>query len=271
MARKYPGIVIRDDWAALMVRLTPEQAGELIQGLCQYKLGQEVKTPSEDLLGATLEAWIPRLQADLDEYDARCAQNAENARRRWDREATASEPMQTDETTDENSMQTHATVYDGMQTDASITKVTNITNITELTSVEESNKSESESVVLSLAPAREAISLDRWAELFEKIWEIYPRHEKKERARQEWLVLTPSWELYQAIWKSVIEHSFTEEWRRSNGRYVLLFSRFLREKLWEEKVIVPDHLMPEYIKTSLLPPEDDVMPEWEAIMAADTG
>ena len=268
MPKKYPGIVIRDDWAALMVRLTPEQAGELIQGLCQYKLGQEVKTPSEELLGATLEAWIPRLQADLDEYDARCAQNAENARRRWERAAAASEPIQTDETTDENRMQTNATVYDGMQTNASITKVT---NITELTSVEESNKSESESVVLSLAPAREGLSLDRWAELFEKIWKIYPRHEKKERARQEWLVLTPSSELYQAIWKSVVEHSFTEEWRRSNGRYVLLFSRFLREKLWEEKVIVPDHLMPEYIKTSLLPPEDDVMPEWEAIMAAETG
>lgn len=267
MPKKYPGIVIRDDWAALMVRLSPEQAGELIQGLCQYKLGLEVKTPSEDLLGATLEAWIPRLQADLDEYDARCAQNAENARRRWERTAAASEPMQTDETTDRNSMQTHASVCDGMQTDASITKVT---NITELTNVED-YKSESESVVLSLAPAREAISLDRWAELFEKIWKIYPRHEKKERARQEWLVLTPSRELYQAIWKSVVEHSFTEEWRRSNGRYVLLFSRFLREKLWEEKVIVPDHLMPEYIKTSLLPPEDDVMSEWEAIMAAETG
>lgn len=271
MPKKYPGIVIRDDWAALMVRLTPEQAGELIQGLCQYKLGQEVKTPSEDLLGATLEAWIPRLQADLDEYDARCAQNAENARRRWERNAAASEPMQTDETTDENSMQTHASVCDGMQTDASITKVTNITNITELTSVEESNKSESESVVLSLAPAREGLSLDRWSELFEKLWEIYPRHEGKERARKEWLMLTPSWELYQAIWKSVVEHSFTEEWRRSNGRFVLMLSRFLREKRWEEKVTVPEHLMPEYIKTSLLPPEDDVMPEWEAIMATETG
>lgn len=268
MAKKYPGIVIRDDWAALMVRLTPEQAGELIQGLCQYKLGQEVRRPSEDLLDATLEAWIPRLQADLDEYDARCAQNAENARRRWQRDASASEPMPTDETNPENGMQTDTTACDGMQTNASITKVT---NITELTSVEESNKSESESVVLSLAPAREAISLDRWAELFEKIWEIYPRHEKKERARQEWLVLTPSWELYQAIWKSVVSHTFTEEWRRSNGRYILLFSRFLREKLWEEPVVVPDHLMPEYIKTSLLPPEDDVMPEWEAIMAAETG
>lgn len=266
MPKKYPGIVIRDDWAALMVRLTPEQAGELIQGLCQYKLGQEVKRPSEDLLDATLEAWIPRLQADLDEYDARCAQNAENARRRWQRDAAASEPMPTDETNPENGMQTDAPVCDGMQTDASITKVT---NITELTSVEESNKSESESVVLSLTPAREAISLDRWAELFEKIWEIYPRHEKKERARQEWLVLTPSWELYQAIWKSVVMHTFTEEWRRSNGRYILLFSRFLREKLWEEAVVVPDHLMPEYIKTSLLPPEDDVMPEWEAILAAE--
>lgn len=271
MPKKYPGIVIRDDWAALMVRLTPEQAGELIQGLCQYKLGQEVKTPSEELLGATLEAWIPRLQADLDEYDARCAQNAENARRRWERNAAASEPMQTDETTDENDMQTHTTACGGMQTDASITKVTNITNITELTSVEESNKSESESVVLSLAPAREGLSLDRWAELFEKLWEIYPRHEGKERARKEWLMLTPSWELYQAIWKSVVEHSFTEEWRRSNGRYVLMLSRFLREKRWEEKVTVPEHLMPEYIKTSLLPPEDDVMPEWEAIMATETG
>lgn len=271
MPKKYPGIVIRDDWAALMVRLTPEQAGELIQGLCQYKLGQEVKTPSEDLLGATLEAWIPRLQADLDEYDARCAQNAENARRRWERNAAASEPMQTDETTDENSMQTHASACDGMQTDASITKVTNITNITELTSVEESNKSESESVVLSLAPAREGLSLDQWSELFENLWEIYPRHEGKERARKEWLMLTPSWELYQAIWKSVVEHSFTEEWRRSNGRFVLMLSRFLREKRWEEKVTVPEHLMPEYIKTSLLPPEDDVMPEWEAIMATETG
>lgn len=271
MPKKYPGIVIRDDWAALMVRLTPEQAGELIQGLCQYKLGQEVKTPSEDLLGATLEAWIPRLQADLDEYDARCAQNAENARRRWERAAAASDPMQTDETTDENDMQTHTTACDGMQTDASITKVTNITNITELTSVEESNKSESESVVLSLAPAREGLSLDRWSELFEKLWEIYPRHEGKERARKEWLMLTPSWELYQAIWKSVVEHSFTEEWRRSNGRFVLMLSRFLREKRWEEKVTVPEHLMPEYIKTSLLPPEDDVMPEWEAIMATETG
>lgn len=269
MARKYPGIVIRDDWAALMVRLTPEQAGELIQGLCQYKLGQEVKTPSEDLLGATLEAWIPRLQADLDEYDARCAQNAENARRRWEREATASEPMPTDETTDENCMQTHATVYDGMQTNASITKVT---NITELTSVEEqSNKRERESIVLSIPPAREGISLDRWAELFEEIWKIYPRREKKERARQQWLVLTPSWELYQAIWKSVIEHSFTEEWRKKDGQFVVLFSRFLREKLWEENVTIPEHLMPEYIKVKLLPPEDDVMPEWEAIMAADTG
>ena len=267
MPKKYPGIVIRDDWAALMVRLTPEQAGELIQGLCQYKLGQEVKTPSEELLGATLEAWIPRLQADLDEYDARCAQNAENARRRWERNAAASEPMQTDETTDENSMQTHATVCDGMQTNASITKVTNITELTR----EESNKSESESVVLSLAPAREGLSLDRWSELFEKLWEIYPRHEGKERARKEWLMLTPSWELYQAIWKSVVEHSFTEEWRRSNGRYVLMLSRFLREKRWEEKVTVPEHLMPEYIKTSLLPPEDDVMPEWEAIMATETG
>ena len=271
MAKKYPGMVIRDDWAALMVRLSPEQAGELIQGLCQYKLGQGVKKPTEDLLAATLEAWIQRLQADLDAYEDRCRQNAENARRRWERDATASAPMPTDETNPENGMQTDAPACDGMQTDASITKVTNITNITELTSVEESNKSESESVVLSLAPAREAISLDHWAELFEKIWEIYPRHEKKERARQEWLVLTPSWELYQAIWKSVVSHTFTEEWRRSNGRYILLFSRFLREKLWEEPVVVPDHLMPEYIKTSLLPPEDDVMPEWEAIMAAETG
>ena len=68
-----------------------------------------------------------------------------------------------------------------------------------------------------------------------------------------------------------MQHSFTEEWRRKDGRYVVLLSRFLREKLWEEKVTVPDHLLPEYIKVSLLPPEDDVMPEWEAIMAADTG
>lgn len=266
MAKKYPGMVIRDDWAALMVRLSPEQAGELIQGLCQYKLGQEVKRPTEDLLGATLEAWIQRLQADLDAYEDRCRQNAENARRRWERDATASAPIQADETT-ENSMQPNANACEGMQMDANITKVTNITELTR----EESNKSESESAVLSLAPAREALTLDSWSELFEKLWEIYPRHEGKERARKEWLMLTPSWELYQAIWKSVVEHSFTEEWRRSNGRYVLMLSRFLREKRWEEKVTVPDHLLPEYIKVSLLPPEDDVMPEWEAIMAADTG
>lgn len=103
MAKKYPGMVIRDDWAALMVRLSPEQAGELIQGLCQYKLGQGVKKPTEDLLAATLEAWIQRLQADLDAYEDRCRQNAENARRRWERDATASAPIQVDETT-ENSM-----------------------------------------------------------------------------------------------------------------------------------------------------------------------
>lgn len=271
MARKYSGIVIRDDWAALMVRLSPEQAGELIQGLCQYKLGQDVKTPSEDLLGATLESWIQRLQADLDAYDARCAQNAENARRRWEREAAASEPMQTDETTDENSMQTHATVYNGMQTDANITKVTNITELTNLEEESYTRERERENSLLSIPGARKSMSLDRWAELFEKLWEIYPRKEKKERARQEWMVLTPSRELYTAIWKSVVQHSFTEEWRRKDGRYVVLLSRFLREKLWEEKVTVPDHLLPEYIKVSLLPPEDDVMPEWEAIMAADTG
>ena len=53
--RKKAGILIRDDWSEIIVRLTDEQAGMMIKTLCRYKLGLPNKRQNDTFIAATLD------------------------------------------------------------------------------------------------------------------------------------------------------------------------------------------------------------------------
>ena len=84
--RKKAGILIRDDWSEIIVRLTDEQAGMMIKTLCRYKLGMPNKRQNDTFIAATLDGWLIRVKQDMDEYEERCRKNSENQKRRWERE-----------------------------------------------------------------------------------------------------------------------------------------------------------------------------------------
>ena len=83
-------------------------------------------------------------------------------------------------------------------------------------------------------------SLKRNKEMFEDLWDIYPKKQKKEPSRVRFKTLSSDEELFSEIVRDVTERSKSYEWRKRDGKFVPLLSSYLHQKLWTDDMFPVD-------------------------------
>ena len=78
-----------DSWAILLKNLPVEQAGELIQMICSYRLGEDV-TSESDTLSSIFAMIKEQLDSDNEKYEEVCRKRAEYGKRGGKAKATKS-------------------------------------------------------------------------------------------------------------------------------------------------------------------------------------
>jgi hypothetical protein len=72
-------------------------------------------------------------------------------------------------------------------------------------------------------------------EQFGQFWSLYPKKQKKDEARHEWLELAPDAELAALILATLRKNCSSKEWHREEGRYIPQPWKWLREKRYEDE------------------------------------
>lgn len=73
---------------------------------------------------------------------------------------------------------------------------------------------------------------------FLSFFKSYPRKEDKLLAFKEWQKLKPSPELITEIMAGLEKHKQTERWQEDNGKYAVYACRFLKNRKWEDEIII---------------------------------
>lgn len=84
--RKRPGFVLYTNTARVLSELPIQDAGELIQAICQFELSGMEHTFDDPILGAVFQGIKADLEEDARKYRAKCEQNKENIQARWNSE-----------------------------------------------------------------------------------------------------------------------------------------------------------------------------------------
>jgi hypothetical protein len=81
--------------------------------------------------------------------------------------------------------------------------------------------------------------LDEQAELFDRFWTAYPRHQGKDPARRAWRRLKPNLQLCRVMSAALERQKRSESWQRDGGRYIPMPSTWLNQHRWEDEPAAP--------------------------------
>jgi len=85
MAENKKSFLVYADWIHSTEKMTDEEAGQLFKHLLRYVNDKHPEPPNR-LIELSFEPWKQQLKRDLDKWKVRSEQNAENARKRWQKE-----------------------------------------------------------------------------------------------------------------------------------------------------------------------------------------
>jgi sarcosine oxidase delta subunit len=77
---------------------------------------------------------------------------------------------------------------------------------------------------------------ERRDEQFEAFWAIYPRKAGKAEARRAWLRLRPDAALRAKIASAIEAAKQSDQWRRSNGKYIPYPATWLNRGQWDDEI-----------------------------------
>ena len=179
--------------------LPDEAAGQLFKAILAHANGRPAPPISGEAKGM-FRIIAKQLDYDDEAYRRKCETNAENIRRRWDK----------------NSAKTDTTVYDG--------KIRNTKNTKEKEKAKVKDNN-----ITPQSPQR--------GDGFEEFWKIYPRKTGKQAALKSWSKLNPDTELKQRIMKAVEYQKTWDQWNRDGGQYIPNPSTWLNQHRWEDEPV----------------------------------
>lgn len=71
---------------------------------------------------------------------------------------------------------------------------------------------------------------------FTEFWEVYPNKKGKLSAEKSWKRIKPDKDLREKILDSVVEHKYSIEWTRENGRYIPHPTTYLNQGRWDDEI-----------------------------------
>lgn len=86
---------------------------------------------------------------------------------------------------------------------------------------------------------------DEQAQLFDRFWKAYPRHEGKEPARRAWRRLKPNIQLCRIMSAALERQKTSESWQRDGGRYIPMPATWLNQRRWEDEQPRPAQAAPD--------------------------
>lgn len=95
MENEQKGFIVYKDIHAVVDELTDEQAGKLFRGMIKYS-SEGIEPKFDGILKFVFIPIKQQMDRDSAKYDRKCEKNRENAKKRWERNATASDRIQTD-------------------------------------------------------------------------------------------------------------------------------------------------------------------------------
>jgi hypothetical protein len=81
--------------------------------------------------------------------------------------------------------------------------------------------------------------VDEQAQLFDRFWKAYPRHEGKEPARRAWRRLKANIQLCRIMSAALARQKTSESWQRDGGRYIPMPATWLNQHRWEDEPTSP--------------------------------
>lgn len=212
------------DWWDIFEPLSQEQKGELITAIFDYvKNGTE---PEYKDLALKISFNVIRnaLKRDGEKYEKKCLKNAENAKKRWEKNANECERINSD-----------AKYADNDNDNDTDNEIDNDND-----NVNDSDKSSSSSFSTK--------TVCTYSDDFLNFWQEYPKKVGKGDAFNKWkkakLTIGDKEDILSALnWQKK-----SERWRDNNGRYIPNPSTYISQRRWEDEPY--EGLNPDYTDPS---------------------
>lgn len=198
MAENKKSVLLYCDIIHTVEKLDDKTAGQLFKHYLRYINDQNPK-PKNSTIDLVFEPIKQNLKRDLKKYRAKCEQNSENVKKRWDKKNT--------------------TEYKRIQTD---TKHTDKDNGTD-------TENDNDKVIIK--PKKKSVKKIIYPEDFEKVWSIYPRIGDKQDGYKKYKLIEDK----DLFLKAVINYAKDQEGK--DPQYTIGYRNFFKGDWlnWKER------------------------------------
>lgn len=206
--------VFYHDWAEVLKKLPADETKNVILALAEYSESGKLPdlSPIADIAFTAFKQTIDR---DMEKWENACQRNAENAKKRWEK----------------NSNTKNTTAYDCTKSYAQ-----NTDNDTVTDTVIDNEKEENTSPPFS----------NGMGDGFDEFWKAYPRKVAKAQAVKAWYKLKLNAELQQIILNALERQKQSEQWRKDNGQFIPYPATWLNGRRWEDDLKQSSQMSPKY-------------------------
>lgn len=104
---------------------------------------------------------------------------------------------------------------------------------------------------------------EKYLQMFDEFWKLYPKKKDKANARKKWLKLKPDDELFETIISALKKQIQSEQWQKDNGQYIPYPTTWINGERWEDEIkeaagnSQPLNTLSKSDKTVCLPAKDE--------------
>ncbi|WP_303997939.1 helix-turn-helix domain-containing protein [Megamonas hypermegale] len=77
---------------------------------------------------------------------------------------------------------------------------------------------------------------EKYLQMFNEFWKLYPKKRDKANARKKWLKLKPNDELFKTIISALTKQIQSEQWQKDNGQYIPYPTTWINGERWEDEI-----------------------------------
>ena len=77
---------------------------------------------------------------------------------------------------------------------------------------------------------------EKYLQMFDEFWKLYPKKKDKANTRKKWLKLKPDDELFETIISALKKQMQSEQWQKNNGQYIPYPTTWINGRRWEDEI-----------------------------------